>query len=73
MKPLPQEEPISDVHAFRDSTGRHPKDSLLRKNRFKIVERKRGCEAVWGRDGQRYTQSQAEAICLEAQRDKVIK
>lgn len=44
---LKVEPPIDDTHPSADQSGRHPTDGDLRDCGCKIVQRKKGREAVW--------------------------
>ena len=53
------QEPIDSTSPSQDFTGRHATDQLLRKNGYQILSREPGKEAVWLKNGQKYTQSAA--------------
>jgi hypothetical protein len=52
-------EEVLDVHAFKDSTNRHPVDALIRSHGWQIHSRQKHREPIWTRpDGVTLPQSQ---------------
>lgn len=47
------------VHAFRDRTGRYPRDAELRRFGFRIHARPRNGPPVWERNSRYYPESEA--------------
>lgn len=56
---LPPPEDESYGHPSHDTSNRFEVDALLRRHGYKIVERRKGKEAIWLLSGVRFSQSEA--------------
>lgn len=67
MHKIPAPEKFPGERPSQDTTARFPGDYLLRCHGFRILERRRGREPVWARRGERFPETEARRLALEAE------